>query len=59
MILFPVFQSPHNILFRVVKLVGHIGNTGGKPGSRHPEKIQINFQLGVVGVFHVFVYKDV
>ena len=59
LISFPILQGAHYVLFRVIKLVCNIGYAGGQAGIHHAEQIKIDFQLGIVGILHVFINKKV
>ena len=53
----PIAERTHYFLLGMVELIRHIGNAGGPAGIHHAQKIQIHFQLRVIGVSHIIVDK--
>ena len=49
----------HNFSLRVVELIGHIRNARGPSRVHHSKKIEIDLELRVIGVLHVFVDKEI
>ena len=56
---FPVFEGAQYVLFRMIELVRNIGHTGSQTGVHHAEQIKINFQLGIIGIFHILVNEQI
>ena len=57
--LFPIAQRTDHIPFGVVELVCHVSDTRGPARVHHAQKIEIDLELRIIGVFHVVVYKKV
>ena len=59
LLLLPVFQCTDHILFRVVELVRNSGHTDSLFRIQHAQQIEIDLQLCVVGIFHIFINKQI
>ena len=59
LLLLPILQCTDHILFRVVELVRNSGHTDGLIRIQHAQQIEIDLQLCVVGIFHIFINKQI
>ena len=57
--LLPITQRAENILLCVVEGVGDLRDTGGSSLSHLTQQIQIDLDLRVIGVLHIFVDKKI
>ena len=55
----PETQGTQHFLLRMVELVRHIGDAGGAVRMHHPQKVQVDLDLRVVGMPHIFIYKEI
>ena len=59
LLLLPIFQCTDHILFRVIELVRNSRHTDCLIRIQHAQQIEIDLQLCVVGILHIFINKQI